>query len=68
MGAGKCKISPGVENTSGLSALLQGMSIQEEIIRRLKGIRCQGDTSCPDQLVRALEAMQTPGVDAVSKE
>lgn len=45
-------------NTSGLSALLQGMNMQD-VILRLKGIRCQGDTSCPDQLVRALEAMQT---------
>lgn len=30
----------------------------QDVILRLKGIRCQGNTSCPDQLVKALEAMQ----------
>lgn len=44
-------------NTSGLSVLLHGMNIQD-VISRLKGIKCQGNTSCPDQLAKALEAMQ----------
>lgn len=44
-------------NASGLSVLLQGMNIQD-VILRLKGIKCQGNTSCPDQLAKALEAMQ----------
>ncbi len=43
-------------NTTGLSALVEGMEA-EEVIARLKGIRCGGrPTSCPDQLAQALEA------------
>jgi len=41
-------------NTQAVGALVKGMAV-EEAIRRLKGIACQGDTSCPDQLARALE-------------
>jgi uncharacterized protein (TIGR03905 family) len=41
-------------NTQAVGALVRGMAV-EEAIRRLKGITCQGDTSCPDQLARALE-------------
>ncbi len=41
-------------NTQAVAALVRGMAV-EEAIRRLKGIACQGDTSCPDQLARALE-------------
>jgi uncharacterized protein (TIGR03905 family) len=43
-------------NTSGLSALLKGMSIQN-VTPKLKGIVCRGNTSCPDQLANALEAL-----------
>lgn len=44
-------------NAQGLSRLLEGMPAMEAI-RRLKGIRCGGKaTSCPDQLVKALEEM-----------
>ena len=43
-------------NTRGLSVLLKGMSVQE-VIGRLKGIACRGESSCPDQLAKALEAM-----------
>lgn len=42
-------------NSQGLAALVKGMPVAE-VARRLKGIPCQGDTSCPDQLARALEA------------
>jgi len=43
-------------NLQGISALVQGMDV-DEIIRRLKGIKCgYKDTSCPDQLSKALEA------------
>lgn len=42
-------------NTQAVAALVKGMSV-DEAVRRLKGIACQGDTSCPDQLARALEA------------
>nr|WP_298567483.1 TIGR03905 family TSCPD domain-containing protein [uncultured Mogibacterium sp.] len=45
-------------NIQGISALLKGMTV-EEAIDRLSGIRCGfKDTSCPDQLSRALKAMQ----------
>lgn len=46
-----------VGNTLALSALVSGMNVAE-VIKRLKGIACQGDTSCPDQLARALEQLQ----------
>ena len=42
-------------NTAGVSRLVEGMSVQE-VIERLSGIPCQGNTSCPDQLARALQA------------
>jgi len=45
-------------NTQAVSALVRGMDVNEAI-RRLKGIACQGDTSCPDQLAKALEQAQT---------
>lgn len=40
-------------NTEGVSRLVQGMDV-DEVIRRLQGIPCQGNTSCPDQLAQAL--------------
>lgn len=44
-------------NTQAVAALVRGMRVTEAITR-LKGITCQGDTSCPDQLARALEKSQ----------
>ncbi len=42
-------------NTQGLSALLEGMEV-EDAIRRLDGIKCgPRPTSCPDQLATALK-------------
>ena len=42
-------------NTLGVAALVEGMDINE-VIKRLKGIDCNGrGTSCPDQLAIALE-------------
>lgn len=42
-------------NLQGISKLVEGMNI-EEVIRRLKGIDCNGKgTSCPDQIAKALE-------------
>ena len=42
-------------NSQGVAALVEGMQA-EEVIRRVKGIRCGfKDTSCPDQLAKALE-------------
>lgn len=44
-------------NTQGIAALVQGMPA-EEVIRRLEGIRCGfKDTSCPDQLAKALKSI-----------
>lgn len=43
-------------NHKGISALIKGMKV-EEAIERLRGITCgPRDTSCPDQLAKALEA------------
>jgi uncharacterized protein (TIGR03905 family) len=41
-------------NTQAVAALVRGMQV-DEAIKRLRGIACQGDTSCPDQLAKALE-------------
>ena len=41
-------------NTQGISALVEGMNV-DDVISRLKGTNCNGrGTSCPDQLARAL--------------
>lgn len=45
-------------NSQGVSRLVEGMEV-EEVISRMKGIRCGfKPTSCPDQLARALEEAQ----------
>ena len=42
-------------NALGLASVLKGKNIKE-VIELLKGIKCGvKDTSCPDQLARALE-------------
>ena len=42
----------------GISRLVEGMKV-EDAISRLKGIRCGfKNTSCPDQLARALESLE----------
>ena len=42
-------------NLQGIAALVRGMKAQEAI-ERMRGIRCGfKNTSCPDQLVKALE-------------
>lgn len=43
-------------NLQGISKLIDGMDATEAVTR-LKGIKCQGDTSCPDQLARAIEKL-----------
>ncbi len=41
-------------NAKGLSALVQGMKV-EDVVQRCKGIKCGfKQTSCPDQLAAAL--------------
>lgn len=48
-------------NLQGISSLVQGMNINDAIAK-LKGIRCGfKDTSCPDQLARALEEYKARG-------
>lgn len=42
-------------NLKGVSALVEGMDI-DEVIKRVEGIKCGArQTSCPDQLARALK-------------
>lgn len=44
-------------NTKGISALIEGMTV-EEVISRLEGIKCGfKGTSCPDQLAQALKSL-----------
>ena len=44
-------------NLQGISALVKGLR-PDEVIDRLKGIRCGNKaTSCPDQLAAALESI-----------
>ena len=43
-------------NLQGISRLVEGMPV-EEAIRRMEGIRCGfKETSCPDQLSKAIRA------------
>lgn len=45
-------------NSTGIGALVSGMSI-DEAIKRLEGIPCgKRPTSCPDQLAQALKAIK----------
>ncbi len=41
-------------NLQGISKLVENRKA-EDVIPLLKGIRCKQNTSCPDQLARALE-------------
>lgn len=46
-------------NLKGISALVSGMKV-DDAISKLKGIKCGfKNTSCPDQLARALEQYKT---------
>lgn len=45
-------------NTKGISALVEGMRV-EDVIKRLENIKCGfKGTSCPDQLAQALKSME----------
>ncbi len=45
-------------NLKGISALIEGMKV-EDVIKRLEGIKCGfKQTSCPDQLAKALKNIQ----------
>jgi len=49
-------------NLRGISKLVEGMKV-EEVIKRLEGITCRGSrtgqTSCPDQLSKALKEINS---------
>lgn len=40
-------------NLQGIAKLVEGKDL-DEVQRTLKGIKCKGNTSCPDQLSRAI--------------
>ena len=46
-------------NLQGISRLVEGRKAEEDI-PLIKGIRCRQNTSCPDQLAKALEEQITP--------
>lgn len=51
-------------NLQGISKLVEGMDI-DEVISRLEGIRCGfKNTSCPDQLAKALKKYKEEAADA----
>ena len=54
----ECKFVGGCSgNTAGVSSLVVGMTAQDAI-KKLKGIKCGfKNTSCPDQLAKALESL-----------
>ncbi|MBO5713480.1 MAG: TIGR03905 family TSCPD domain-containing protein [Clostridia bacterium] len=41
-------------NLQGISSLVNGRPVKE-VVEALKGIKCRNNTSCPDQLAKALE-------------
>ena len=48
-------------NTQGVSALVEGMKV-EDVLQCLEGIRCGAKpTSCPDQLCQALKELKNRG-------
>ena len=51
-----CRINNGCRgNTQGVAKLAVGRPA-DEVAEMLHGIPCRGDTSCPDQLSRAIRA------------
>ena len=42
-------------NLQGIARLVEGKDI-DEVERILSGVRCKGNTSCPDQLSKAIAA------------
>ncbi len=41
-------------NTTGVAILAEGVK-GETLVRKLKGVKCRGDNSCPNQLALAIE-------------
>ena len=48
-------------NTQGLAKMVIGRNA-DEVKELLRGIPCRGDTSCPDQLSKAIEEYQKQGL------
>ena len=44
-------------NLQGIAKLVEGKDINE-VVTLLQGIRCRGNTSCPDQLAQAMLEFQ----------
>ena len=50
-----CAFTKGCQgNALGLSKMVVGQDARE-VMQKLRGIPCQGNTSCPDQLSHAIE-------------
>lgn len=53
-----CRFEGGCKgNTEGLARMVIGQKA-EEVADRLAGVECRGNTSCPDQLSKAIRAYQ----------
>lgn len=61
-----CQFTNGCRgNTQGLAKMVEGQNAKD-VMNRLRGIQCRGNTSCPDQLSRAIEQyyQQARGIKA----
>ena len=59
-----CQFNRGCRgNTAGLAKMVIGRDA-DEVKALLRGIPCRGDTSCPDQLSRAIEAWEQKNAPA----
>lgn len=53
-----CRFDGGCKgNTEGLARMVVGQKA-DEVAARLEGVQCRGNTSCPDQLSKAIRAYQ----------
>ena len=53
-------------NTEGLARMVIGRDA-DEVKNLLRGVPCQGSTSCPDQLSRAIEAWEQKNQPAAAQ-
>lgn len=59
-----CKFIRGCAgNTEGLSRMVVGQKA-DDVARKLEGVQCRGNTSCPDQLSKAIRAYQAQQASA----
>lgn len=53
-----CRFEGGCKgNTEGLARMVVGQKA-DEVAARLEGVQCRGNTSCPDQLSKAIRAYE----------